>query len=378
MLIQKQCDEDRPSCGACRKRRLPCSITFLTPSTPSSMLLQKRRRRKLEETNLTSLPPSFSPRSFQPSFMDSDSLELLHHYTSATCLIISRSRRSDIWQEAVPRMALKHSFLMDGILSLSALHLSRVQPNRTEKLTVLALAHQQRAFPSFQKHMLQGFSNDTCHAVFSFSGLVIPFILASESSPKTSTSRIPSLEDGSPHWFHAMRGLMVLLRDHWSTLSQGPYAPLLVETSVPVCFADNPNDSHLADIQQLISSSDKFSDPQEAVACQKALDQLRRGLSLPYAHKGGRHTWGFKAAFVSWPGLVPPEYVRLLHDRHPIALIILAHYGVLIKKIEMIWYLKGLGQSLLSSIHEFLSEKWRPWLVWPMGQPACHAPEIED
>jgi hypothetical protein len=299
--------------------------------------------------------------------MDTESHELLHHYTSATCVILARSRNIDIWQVAIPRMALQHDFLMHGILALSALHLSRMQPSHTRKLklTVLASTHEQAALPSFRKHISQNlnFNNDTCDAVFSFSGFVIPFILASESS---STSRIPGLEDGAPHWFHAIRGLMALLSGNWSTLAQGPYAPLLAGTGTPapdiISYANNPHDSHLVQVQQLISSYD-FSDTQDYVPCQIAMDELRRILSTC------KTTWGFKAAFVLWPAAVPPEYIRLLHVQHPIALIILAHYCVLLKKIETVWYLRGLGLNLLSSINKVLEPKWRPWLEWPMEQP---------
>ncbi|CZR64537.1 uncharacterized protein PAC_14435 [Phialocephala subalpina] len=296
-----------------------------------------------------------------PAFLDTDSLELLHHYTTATSLVLSRSKHIDIWRVSIPRMALKHDFLMHGILALSALHLSRIQPHRARKLTVLASAHEQLALPSFRKHLSLNFSNDTCHAIFSFSGFVVPFILASESSLEASTSRIPGLEDTSPHWFHAIRGLMVLLEGNWSTLAQGPYAPLLIRGSEPISYANNPNDHHLAEVQQLISSCDEFSDAQEAVACQITLDELRRILACPE----------LEAGFVTWPGVVPAGYLKLLHRQHPIALIILAHYCVLIKKIERVWYLRGLGQNLLSSIHEVISPEWRPWLEWPIKQPSC-------
>jgi hypothetical protein len=353
-----QCDEGRPSCGRCRRSDGQCSLAFLTPIS-----FQKPKRTRPEGgQNLTC-----SPQYFQPAFMDTDSLELFHHYTTATCLILSRSRNIDIWQVAIPRMALQHAFLMHGILALSALHLSRMQPLRTRKLTFLASAHEQAALPSFRKHISQSLNlnnnNETCDAVFSFSGFVIPFILASESA---SMSRIPGLEDAAPHWFHAIRGLMVLLSGNWSTLSQGLYNPLLLAggTSAPVSYAHNPNDSHLVEVQNLMSSYD-FADVQESVACQIALDELRRILSPC------KTTVGFKAAFLIWPSMVPIDYIRLLHLKHPIALIILAHYCVLIKKIETVWYLRGLGQNLLSSIHEVLEPKWRPWLEWPMEQPVC-------
>lgn len=258
-------------------------------------------------------------------------------------------------------MALKHDFLMHGILALSGLHLSRMQPSRSRKLSVLASVHEQLALPSFRKHLSQDFSNDTCHAVFSFSGFVVPFILASESSLEASTSRIPGLSNDSPHWFHAVRGLAVLLEGNWSTLAQGPYAPLLVTPLEAISCVNNPDDDRLAEIQQLVLSGDEISDAEETIPCQLALDGLRRVLSWP----------GLESGFVAWPGMVSVEYLRLLHHQHPVALIILAHYCVLIKRIERVWYLRGLGQNLLSSIHEVLPPKWRPWLEWPMQHPSC-------
>lgn len=54
----------------------------------------------------------------------------------------------------------------------------------------------------------------------------------------------------------------------------------------------------------------------------------------------------------------------MIYERDERALVILAHYCVLLKKVDHVWYLKGLGKGLLESIWEVLGEEWRPWVRW--------------
>ena len=61
-----------------------------------------------------------------------------------------------------------------------------------------------------------------------------------------------------------------------------------------------------------------------------------------------------------------PELRRRVDER---ALMILAHYCVLLKKIDHVWYLKGVGEELLENIRQSLSKEWRPRIKWAIDQP---------
>lgn len=65
----------------------------------------------------------------------------------------------------------------------------------------------------------------------------------------------------------------------------------------------------------------------------------------------------------------------LIYERDPRALIVLAHFCVLLKRIDHIWFLRGLGPGLLGNIWKVLGEEWRPWIQWAMDQPCLEQPE---
>jgi hypothetical protein len=70
-----------------------------------------------------------------------------------------------------------------------------------------------------------------------------------------------------------------------------------------------------------------------------------------------------------WPGSVSQDFVELIYERDPRALVLLAHHFVLLKRNDYVWYLRGLGTGLLENIWEALGEEWRPWIQWPIEQP---------
>jgi hypothetical protein len=79
-------------------------------------------------------------------------LELLHHYTTSTYLTLTQDspEHEHVWQIVVPQLAVKHPFLMHGILASSALHLAHVLPERQQEYTVLAANHESMALPAFR------------------------------------------------------------------------------------------------------------------------------------------------------------------------------------------------------------------------------------
>lgn len=58
----------------------------------------------------------------------------------------------------------------------------------------------------------------------------------------------------------------------------------------------------------------------------------------------------------------------LLPRGNPQALIILAHYCVLLERAETSWFLQRQAQALLESFENRLDERWAVWLEWPKRQ----------
>lgn len=69
-----------------------------------------------------------------------------------------------------------------------------------------------------------------------------------------------------------------------------------------------------------------------------------------------------------WPGSVDQDFIELIYERDERALVLLAHYCVLLKKVDHIWYLKGLGEGMLREILEVLGTEWWEWVEWARGE----------
>ncbi len=207
--------------------------------------------------------------------LDSRSLELLHHYTSVACFSFAEPRNIHVCQVDIPQMALRYEFIMYGILAVAALHLSTLQTARKTELLQAAMRLENVAIPSFRR-LLSSKKSENIHAVFAFAGFVVPYMLAMSGSHDSSNC-IPSLDNKHPHWFHSLRGLIMLLVRTQDDLAQGPLSPLLTKCA-PTDYGRNPEDIHFVRIQKLLQSTklSSGSDEKDLAACMGALHGLSK------------------------------------------------------------------------------------------------------
>jgi hypothetical protein len=324
-------------------------------------------------------------------------MELLHHYTTHVSGSLSGNRSPNLWRYELPYLALEHPFLLSGILALSALHLSIMSPHRKHQLQSLAIAKETSALPTFRQYMSIP-KVENIHATFAFAGCVIFYMMVSPEMPYSKNLgqhgmvdkyRLPTRNDKHPHWFLAVRGVVALLADNRMELLKGPFAPLINRNPETTFASDNPVDDVLERLEEMFETSlppsiplssttrpiNSFplSSPREKsdAVCRKALDELRIISALPYTPHG---TLDLKSSAHMWPGTIDQDFVELIFDRNPKALVILTYYCVVLKRNNGLWYLRGLGTGLLRSIWEELGEEWRPCIQWALDQP--ETPEV--
>ncbi len=270
-----------------------------------------------------------------------------------------------LWLVAIPQLALSYEFLMHGLLALSALHLSTLQPARKSELVRVATMAESKALPTF-RDMVSRNEPGNISAVFAFAGFVIPYVVAQSAWLDAPMAEIPCRN--KPHWLLMARGLIDLMRVNWSALEQGPFGPLLERTATPHIKSWNPDDKQYAKMHGMLKRNEETREDEERalVVLEGAVEELRRAACLPYAPN---IVVTVQSAVYFWPGTVSQEYIELVYDRRPEALVILAHYCVLLKQIHWIWYLKDVGLNMLAAIQRELDAKWRPWIQWPLDQP---------
>lgn len=172
---------------------------------------------------------------------------------------------------------------------------------------------------------------------------------------------------------------MALLLSQLHKLVQGPFAPLLKKTTLPE-YSENSDDAHLAALQEMCQSPIRppkslalsSSTPEHysqysptAQLCLEALSELRIASALAHS-KIATETLCDKTALHIWPGKISQGFVELIYARDPRALVLLAHYCVLLKRNDHVWCIKGIGVGLLNNIWRDLSVEWRDMIKWPM------------
>lgn len=288
-------------------------------------------------------------------------LELLHHFTTETCFTLSdRQESHSLWQVTAPQEAFRHEFLMRGILAISALHLSHLRPHMSDHYAHIAAQHQDAALSCFRLVMAK-MDQSNCDAFFALSSLIVVYGF---ESPKAADSLGMFTYNGehSDEWLPLIRGVNSILQTVFPWIKNGRLSGLLhdhdrgpTETGIPAILDDQ--------LKQLESFCNNVKGGEEAIiACRTAVGQLqhcfvRMNNKMPYECE-------VSLAFL-WPVMIPEYFLSMLNQKRPEALIILAHYCVIVHHLDDYWWMRGWAMRIIENIHRELDDEWRYWLQWP-------------
>jgi len=163
-----------------------------------------------------------------------------------------------------------------------------------------------------------------------------------------------------------LRGVGIVLHPVHKHVMQGPLAPLML---VGNWDETDPNASQHDALRHL--SSAWTQDPGADIYDQVLL-QLRR-CSVFMQHFDGspsEHSpeYGYNGPWSGpfiWLHSVPQDFVTKLHQRQPFALLVFAHFGALLHRLDHIWVTAGWGGRIVSVVAEILGSYWDRWMQWP-------------
>jgi hypothetical protein len=95
--------------------------------------------------------------------------------------------------------------------------------------------------------------------------------------------------------------------------------------------------------------------------------------SLEQLMKGGEP----KVFAFSWSFRIPAEFLELLEARQPFALVVLAHYAVILHHLRDSWWMGDWGNRILQEIGEILDPEWQDLINWPIDATGCFLPRTE-
>lgn len=68
----------------------------------------------------------------------------------------------------------------------------------------------------------------------------------------------------------------------------------------------------------------------------------------------------------TFPTAVSAQFVELLKQHDPRAMIVLGYYFAVLKMADDVWYLRGRAEWEIKGITDKLPEAWKPYMAWPL------------
>lgn len=304
--------------------------------------------------------------------------ELLHFYTSTTAITrCDLPRRQYVWQHVVPKIAFSHHFLLHGLLAFAALHMAHLDPARRKSLHAEASRHHDAALTAFRP-IMQNITAENCNACFAFSSTLALYAWASpdcNSNLVFADTSSPVDKDATVEWVRLIRGTYSLLLAAQDWMSDGPLQPLLSlyegqpawapHEAEPTSILDPEVQSKFTALKELWEPSSDWPEPdhESVEALKEALSLLQEAYSMLCSED---KRVCFTSVVFSWPIRVPEKYITMVNKRVPQALVILAHYSLLLNKLGDFWWMNGMSRHLLQTVHRTLGKKWESWISWPL------------
>ncbi|PVH86717.1 hypothetical protein DL98DRAFT_510753 [Cadophora sp. DSE1049] len=367
-----KCDEAQPSCSFCTKHCIDCQYPIITSGSLATQHTAESNvsvPRSASAILSTPVIPASYPAGHNWSTRD---LELLHFYTTSTCFTISNLPHSQqLWQQAIPQLAFSHPILLRSLLAVSALHLIRSSPDREYEFRLEASEHYGFAVQEFRAAISQ-VTEGNCHAAFGCAVFIFIYAWASSHGRcKVFLSSEPHTDDdgSAVEWVRVLRGATKsTVGISYDTMVGGPLGKLFFLWDAD---ALSVADSCAEDIAKLDALATLWIPRPETLSVDetKALDEtlsLLRETYVAMATMGDRIDTA--SACLSWPIRASDLYLDLVAKQSPQALVLLAHYSLLLNMCGDLWWLHGMSRKLLQEVHKALPEKWRHWIQWPLHE----------
>lgn len=289
-------------------------------------------------------------------------MELLLHWCSSTYVTMAHTKEAeDVFQFVLPTEGLTYPFVLHGVLALSALHIARTESrsNRSSYFSI-ALEHQNRALALFRPKVLS-LDGENSQIVFVFSGILFQLAFAmSPCYPLAETyDPIRDLLQG----FDLCRGLREVIGLSWPRVKEGRISDVLlrVDDNKRWPLSDVIQEA-FSNLKRLNNNRGKEISTHDTDCYASAIDYLIDLMEI-YQDKPRRVELALR-----WPFELTDKYVDLLRGHDSMALIILAHYCLILHHSRHRWWMEGWSLHLARSIWNLLDEYWRPSAIWVLRE----------
>ena len=352
------------------------SASAIITTNPMGLILRTNESSESTSPGMSRTPLSPGEMSSEASgdsefeftpILNMDELRYLHYYTVDTSRTLTRSEAESahLWVHVIPGEAFRHPFLMYGVLGLASFHMACNASTASEARihNGASLRYQSAGMADFRAAMQRPDSENST-ALVAFARLI-----------GVQRSTRPQFEDGafnirSPQeglaiiveFLQLVRGTVetlvslqdllpqgsafVLAEDELERLRQTEGSPIpaphtTATGSIPPSLLDRLNSLP----RRLAAMLPTSMDEDETRSIGFATAALIRSFSRSCTTNDDRALWD---GIETWPRTLPNHYLRMLEVGHPAALLVFAHWCLLLGRVEQHhWYLRGQTERLL-------------------------------
>ncbi|KUJ06795.1 uncharacterized protein LY89DRAFT_692155 [Mollisia scopiformis] len=375
-----KCNEVHPVCGSCARHQTTCvwgrpgQSPGRSNSPGSSNTSSKPKpytiRPKLSP-NLTSTSSDWDEPP-ESRFRRITELHLMHHYMAITSktMTMPGDRAAPEWTVSIPKVALKHNSLLYSIYTFTAMHIAKLDPGNLENIA----AYQRYMGLTLREHrdevgVLSRANADAACLTSNFLR-AINFALLQDRPMEPYTPPTEWLQMSSS----TGRGLNV---EAWKFIADdGNSIMRSMISNAPglktggwlrddtVLFRE----SNRQDLLHLLrrTDSDLVEEPWND-EIQKAYETTTSYIgSVQLSIAAKENTSNIFRRLIIFPTVVYTEFIDLVKEQRPRALVILAHFFAFLWDFRDFWWIGDCGRREVRAIENALNEEWRELMVWPL------------
>lgn len=257
-------------------------------------------------------------------------------------------------------IAIKHPFLLHGILALSTFHLGITDP----ALHDAYIAHSHRILAQG----MEGFNAVAANgAGFDETNIMGAFIFANVAGLCKFAHLFSTMHDSVAQFIDRFIDTIAMLRG--VNIVLGPWWPLIVNSALfkalnPPVGIDQQTDVDATETPELSKARAIVSHADFDIETKRVCEKVVTQLQIMYNEYSQSELETEKPQFPEsvWFIRLPTEFHALLLKKQPEALIIVAHVAPLLHHRRKHWIVRNAGEVLVNGISDFLGPAWSTWL----------------
>ncbi|KAJ9145363.1 Sterol regulatory element-binding protein ECM22-like protein 1 [Pleurostoma richardsiae] len=348
--------KSRTGCQNCKKRRVKCDEVKPMCGGPA-----------------TTAGSAAEGRSGLP--LNIDDLELMYHFMSDSSVAFGSA---EVWRNKFLRLGFDYHCILHLVLALSALHLQGLRPSKSGRYSELADGHMEIGLRQVTE-LLPSISKDNCSGLYIATVLVCVTTFAKGPRPG---HLLVIAEGHEVAWWNLLRGVRFVVETIggigvvMGSLGLLPVDQAEKRDKKEEEKAEEPDIRMINDMVQWEEPLSKLSDiilqagSVDVKLYQYAWDDLTGCFRETYGtvQDPNDASNGRFEVVIGWLYRMEDGFQVRLQDKQPIALILMAHYAVLLHTLEWMWCLRGWASHILAGIRDILDPEYVQWLDWPAEQ----------